>query len=460
MTETKTNPLGSESIGKLMMKFAVPSIIAMLVGSLYNIVDQFFIGQAVGTLGNAATNIAFPFSTACLSLALLFGIGGASSFNLAMGRGDKEAAPYYVGNAVTMLTSCGIVLMVITLLFLEPILVLFGAPDDVMPYAKDYVLYTSFGFPFLLLSTGGGHLIRADGSPKITMLCNIIGAVVNTALDALFVLVFDWKMIGAAVATVIGQAVSAIIVIVYVCHYKTVKLKLKHFAVKLRYLVKIASIGMGSFFNQLAMMVVQVVLNNQLKNYGLLSVYGEAIPIACSGIVMKVSQIFFSVVIGISQGAQPIESYNYGAGNYRRVKKALVTALIYSGAVSLIAYTIYRIFPYQILQMFDDGTGGKLYFEFGVKFFNTFLFMNFLIFLQPVISTFFSSIGKAFKGVFLSLTRQIIFFLPLIILLPLYMNIDGILYAAPVADILSAMTAVVMMLFELKNFKRAEKGLK
>lgn len=460
MTETKTNPLGTESIGKLMMKFAVPSIIAMLVGSLYNIVDQFFIGQAVGTLGNAATNIAFPFSTACLSLALLFGIGGASSFNLALGRGDKEDAPYYVGNSVTMLASCGVVLMIITLVFLEPILVLFGAPNDVMPYAVDYVRYTSFGFPFLLLSTGGGHLIRADGSPKITMLCNIVGAVVNTALDALFVLVFDWKMVGAAIATVVGQVVSAVIVIIYVSHYKTVKLSLRHFAVKFRYLAKIASIGMGSFFNQLAMMVVQIVLNNQLKDYGLLSVYGESIPIACSGIVMKVSQIFFSVVIGISQGAQPIESYNYGAGNYSRVKKALGTALVYSGAISIIAYIIYRIFPYQILQMFDDGTGGELYYEFGVKFFNIFLFMNFLIFLQPVISTFFSSIGKAGKGVFLSLTRQIIFFLPLIIVLPLYMAIDGILYAAPVADILSAMTAVIMVLFELRNFKKAELNLK
>lgn len=212
-TEEKRNPLGHEPIGKLMMKFAVPSIVGMLVGALYNIVDQLFIGHAIGTLGNAATNIAFPFTTSCLALALLFGIGGASAFNLNLGKGEKESAPYYVGNAVTMLILCGIALMSVTLLFLEPLLTLFGSPAEVMPYAVEYVKVTALGFPFFLLGTGGGHLMRADGSPGMTMLSNIIGALINVVLDALFVLYFQWGMAGAAWATIMGQFVSGMIVL-------------------------------------------------------------------------------------------------------------------------------------------------------------------------------------------------------------------------------------------------------
>ncbi|MBO5347036.1 MAG: polysaccharide biosynthesis C-terminal domain-containing protein, partial [Lachnospiraceae bacterium] len=298
MEQKKTqNPLGVAPVSKLMVKFAVPSIIAMLVGALYNIVDQFFIGQRVGTLGNAATNIAFPLSTSCLALALLFGIGGASCFNLALGRGEKDKAIHFVGNALLMLTICGTSLCLITQVFLTPLLVAFGAPDDVLPYAQAYVRITAFGFPFLLLTTGGGHLMRADGSPRMTMFCNLSGAVINTVLDAIFVLGFDWGMEGAALATVIGQVFSGVLVIRYMCHFKTAPLQKKHFKVQMRYTGQIMSIGMASFFNQLAIMLVQIVLNNSLKYYGALSVYGESIPLACAGIVMKVSQLSFSIVI-------------------------------------------------------------------------------------------------------------------------------------------------------------------
>lgn len=206
--------LGSAPITSLMIKFAVPSIIAMLVGALYNIVDQLFIGHAVGQLGNAATNIAFPFSTSCLSLALLFGIGGASCFNLNMGRGEREKAPYFVGNATVMMLICGAVLLVVTQIFLTPLLKLFGSPAEVLPLAEEYVRITSLGFPFMIITTGGGHLIRADGNPKMTMVCNLLGAGINTVLDALFVLGFDWKMSGAAWATVIGQVISGTVAIV------------------------------------------------------------------------------------------------------------------------------------------------------------------------------------------------------------------------------------------------------
>ena len=454
MNQEVNNPLGSAPVGKLMTKFAVPSIVAMLVGALYNIVDQLFIGNAVGTLGNAATNIAFPFTTSCLALALLFGIGGASCFNLNLGRGKIKEAPYFVGNAVTMLVILGTFLLIVVQLFLKPLLVLFGSPADVLPYAVSYVRITAIGFPFLLLGTGGGHLMRADGSPKMTMISNITGAVINVVLDALFVLVFKWGMEGAALATIIGQFVSALIVINYLRHFKTAPLIKDYFIPKLKYIKDIALIGMGSFFNQLAMMLVQIVLNNLLKKYGALSVYGESIPIACAGIAMKVNQIFFSVIIGIAQGSQPIESFNYGAGKFARVREAYKLAVIAGTTISLFSFVIFQVFPRQLLALF--GEGSPEYFEFGVKTFRLMLFFTWLNALQPITSTFFTSIGKAIKGVFLSMTRQIIFLLPLILFLPMVMGIDGILTAGPIADVLSGITAVILVSAEFKNMRKLE----
>lgn len=448
-TEEKRNPLGHEPIGKLMMKFAVPSIVGMLVGALYNIVDQLFIGHAIGTLGNAATNIAFPFTTSCLALALLFGIGGASAFNLNLGKGEKESAPYYVGNAVTMLILCGIALMSVTLLFLEPLLTLFGSPAEVMPYAVEYVKVTALGFPFFLLGTGGGHLMRADGSPGMTMLSNIIGALINVVLDALFVLYFQWGMAGAAWATIMGQFASGMIVLLYLRKFKTAELKKKYFIPSMKYIGAIAAIGMASFFNQLAMMLVQIVLNNSLKHYGALSIYGEAIPIACAGIVMKVNQIFFSIIIGIAQGTQPIESFNYGAKNYKRVKEAYYLASIAGGMISVSSFFLFQFAPGWLLGLF--GEGSPEYFEFGIKTFRVMLFFTWLNFLQPITSTFFTSIGKSIKGVFLSMTRQIIFLLPLILLLPRFWGIEGILLSGPVADLLAAIAAVWMVFVEFKK---------
>ena len=454
MTEEKINPLGSAPVGKLMMKFAIPSIIGMLVGALYNIVDQLFIGHAIGTLGNAATNIAFPFTTSCLALGLLFGIGGASCFNLTLGRGRKEEAPYFAGNAAAMLVICGTVLLLIAQLFLEPLLELFGSPADVLPYAKSYVRITAIGFPFMLLGTGGGHLMRADGSPKMTMISNITGALINVVLDALFVLVFKWGMEGAALATVIGQMASAGIVICYMRRFKTARLEKKHFILNFRYIKQIAAIGMGSFFNQLAMMLVQIVLNNSLKHYGALSVYGESIPIACAGITMKVNQIFFSIIIGIAQGSQPVQSFNYGAKNYKRVKDAYRMAIKAGLAISICSFVLFQTIPRQLLALFGEGT--PEYFEFGVKTFRVMLFFTWFNCMQPITSTFFTSIGKAIKGVFLSMTRQILFLLPLILLLPTFWGIDGILLAGPIADFTAGITAVLMVIYEFRKMGRNE----
>ncbi len=446
--------LGNAPVTSLMVKFAVPSIIAMLVGALYNIVDQLFIGQAVGPLGNAATNIAFPFSTSCLSLALLFGIGGASCFNLNMGRGEREKAPYFVGNAAVMMLLCGVLLMVITKLFLTPLLNLFGSPADVLPLAQEYVRITSWGFPFMIITTGGGHLIRADGSPRMTMLCNLLGAVINTGLDALFVLGFQWGMAGAAYATIIGQIISGTVAIIYLTRYKTVHVGLKHLRIRWKYTGRIMAIGMASCINQLAMMVVQIAMNNLLKHYGALSAYGESIPIAVSGIVMKVNQITFSIVIGLGQGAQPIISFNYGAEKFERVRKAFRSAITVGAAVAVAAFILFQLFPREIIAAF--GTGSDEYFDFGVKFFRVFLFFTWLNCLQPIASTFFTSIGKSVKGAFLSLTRQILFLLPPMIVLPLFMGIDGILWSGPLADLLSGIACVIMLIVEFRIMRRQE----
>ncbi len=449
------NPLGTEPISKLMLKFAIPSIIAMLVSSVYNIVDQLFIGQAIGTLGNAATNVVFPLNISCTALALLFGIGGASCYNLALGRGERERAPQFMGSALSMLVISGIILFLITELFTTPILIAFGTPDDVYPYAEEYVRAVAVGFPFLLLTTGGGHLIRADGSPRMTMICNLSGAILNIFLDALFVFGFKWGMAGAAWATVIGQFVSGLLVIIYMIKFKKAELKPHHLIVKFRCVTEVAAIGMASFFNQVAMMVVQIVMNNLLKHYGALSVYGAATPIAISGIAMKSNQLFFSVIIGIAQGSQPIESFNYGAKKYDRVKKALGLALASSGCISVLSFVVFQTMPRQILELFGNGT--EEYFTFGVMFMRTFLFGLFLNFLQPVTSTFFTSIGKPIKGVFLSMTRQIIFLLPLLIVLPRFMGVEGIIYAAPIADFAAAATAVVMIFIEMRAIRKLEK---
>lgn len=447
--EERKNPLGELPVGTLLRKFAIPSIVAMLVSALYNIVDQFFIGHSIGELGNAATNIAFPLSISCTSIALLLGIGGASAFNLAMGEGDKERAPFYIGNSATALAGLGLILAIITEVFLDKLLVFFGSPMDVLPYAKEYTRITAIGFPMLILQTGGAHLVRADGSPKYSMIVNMTGAVINTILDALFIFKFNWGMKGAALATIIGQFVAGAMVIAYLANYKTIKLKLKHFLIHLQYVSRSASLGTASFFNQIAMMVVQIIMNNSLKYYGAQSVYGESIPIACAGIISKVGMMFFSFIIGISQGLQPIVSFNYGAKKYERVKKATKLALFVSLLISIGSFLVFQIFPRQIIGLF--GEGSEDYYNFAVRYFRIYFFFVFINFVQPIISNFFTATGRPQRGMFLSLTRQILFLIPLLIILPRFFGINGIIYSGPIADAIAVTVTIIMGVTELSN---------
>ncbi|MDE6853363.1 MAG: polysaccharide biosynthesis C-terminal domain-containing protein, partial [Lachnospiraceae bacterium] len=368
-----------------------------------------------------------------------------------MGKGQPKQAVYYLGNAAVMLFACGVVLSIISLLFLEPLLCFFGSPDNVLGYAKIYTRIVALGFPFLILTTGGGHLIRADGRPAVSMLCNLTGAIVNVVLDALFVSVMHKGMAGAAVATIAGQLLSGGMTIWFLSHCQTVTICRKHLKLQRSVLVRIVSLGTAPCSNQLAMMLVQIVMNKSLKYYGLRSVYGEAVPIACAGIITKVNQVFLSFIIGLSQGLQPIISFNYGAKQYQRVRKAYYCAITCGFVLALTAFSLFQFAPRQIISIF--GNGSKEYYRFAINYFHVFLFCTFINFLQPISSNFFTAIGKPKRGTFLSLTRQIIFLLPLLMIIPIFAGIDGIMYAGPVADGLAAAVAAVMV---CREFRRKE----
>ena len=348
-----------------------------------------------------------------------------------------------------MLFLSGVVITLVTLIFLRPLMMFFGSPDNVLGYAMEYTRVTAVGFPFLLLSTGGGHLLRADGRPHMTMICNMTGAVINTVLDALFVFGLEWGMRGAAFATVIGQVIAAALVVWGLSKCKTVRLEKKHLIPGYRHVGRIISLGCASWVNQIAMMVVQIVMNKSLKYYGALSVYGESIPIACSGIITKVNMLFMSFVIGLSQGLQPIAGFNYGAGNYARVKEAYKKDIICGASLAVFFFLMFQIFPRQIISVF--GSGSEEYYKFAENYFHIFLFFTFVNFMQSISSNFFTAIGKPKRGAFLALTRQILFLLPLILIFPLFMGIDGIMYAGPVSDFMAAAVAAVMVLRELKR---------
>lgn len=443
------NPLAVEPIGSLLRKFAIPSIVAMLVGALYNIVDQFFIGQKIGELGNAATNVAFPLTTVCVALALLFGIGGAASFNLTMGEGDSQKAARFAGNAISMLFISGVIFSVFTQIFHKPMLSFFGSPGPVMDYAATYTRITSLGFPFLIFTSGGGHLIRADGSPKYAMLCNLSGAIVNTVLDPIFIFGLDMDMAGAAWATVIGQFVSFLLAVRYFSRYKTVRITARHLIPNLKHTGRIAALGAAPSFNQGAMMAVQITMNKSLTHYGALSVYGESVPLAAAGIINKVAMIFFAVVIGISQSMQPIVSFNYGAKRPERVKRAYFLAIRAGFVISVAAFFMFQIFPKQIISLF--GEGSDKYYAFAVSYFRIYMFFTFINFIQPISSNFFTAIGKPVKGIFLSLTRQLLFLMPLLLTFPLFMGIEGIMYAGPAADLIAAFVSAGLIYLEFRR---------
>ena len=419
------NPLGYKPVGKLLKSLAIPAIIANLVNALYNVVDQIFIGQGIGYLGNAATNIAFPIITMCLAIGLTLGIGGASNFNLELGKGYPEKSKHTAGTAASTLIIIGIILCISVRIFLEPLMKSFGATDKILEYSMEYTGITSYGIPFLLFSIGVNPLVRADGNAKYSMIAIVIGAILNTILDPLFMFVYNWGIAGAAWATVISQIVSATLLLIYFPRFKSVKFSLNDFIPQLHYLKRIISLGFASFIYQFSNMIVLVTTNNLLKIYGKNSIYGSDIPIAVFGIVMKINVIFIAIVLGLVQGAQPIFGFNYGAKNYHRVRETMRLLLKVTFSIATILFIIFQVFPKQIISLF--GEGDKLYFEFAIKYTRIFLAFISLNSIQISIATFFPSIGKAIKGATVSLTKQLIVLFPLLLILPRFFGVKGVI---------------------------------
>ena len=442
------NPLGYKPVGKLLKSLAIPAIIANLVNALYNVVDQIFIGQGIGYLGNAATNIAFPIITMCLAIGLTLGIGGASNFNLELGKGYPEKSKHTAGTAASTLIIIGIILCISVRIFLEPLMISFGATDKILEYSMEYTGITSYGIPFLLFSIGVNPLVRADGNAKYSMIAIVIGAILNTILDPLFMFVYNWGIAGAAWATVISQIVSATLLLIYFPRFKSVKFSLNDFIPQLHYLKRIISLGFASFIYQFSNMIVLVTTNNLLKIYGKNSIYGSDIPIAVFGIVMKINVIFIAIVLGLVQGAQPIFGFNYGAKNYHRVRETMRLLLKVTFSIATILFIIFQVFPKQIISLF--GEGDKLYFEFAIKYTRIFLAFISLNSIQISIATFFPSIGKAIKGATVSLTKQLIVLFPLLLILPRFFGVEGVIYATPLTDLVAFTVAIIFLINEFK----------
>jgi Na+-driven multidrug efflux pump len=452
------NALGTEDIRKLVVKFSIPAVVSFLVTSLYNVVDQIFIGWGIGKLGMAATNVSFPLTTACVALQLLFGTGGAAVFNLNMGRGDAKTAAKSAGNALFLLAVTGILLAIITLVFLDKLLFTFGATELLMPYAIPYTRLAAIGFPFQVFAAGAGLLIRADGSPKFSMISVVAGAVFNLIFDPIFLFVFHMGIIGIALATVYGQMLSCVIVMFYLIRrFKTVKLTRGEFALDPKISGRVAAVGAAASLNQVAMMAVQITMNNGVRKYGATAqidaqTLGSEIPLAVVGAITKIQVLFLSVILGISQGCQPIINFNYGAKNIFRVKQAIKTALTAVMCCSVFSFVCYQLFPNEIMSIF--GTDDPLYLKFAVKYLRTYMFMVFASGLQPFATYLFTSIGKSKIGTLLTLTRQIVLLVPLLLILPLFWGLDGMLFAGPIADGLAAALAILLMAREFAAMRR------
>lgn len=449
---TIENPLGIKPIKKLLISFAWPAITANIINALYSIVDQIFIGQGVGYLGNAATNIAFPITTICLALGLMIGIGAAANFNLELGRGNPEKAKAVVGTSVTSLFIIGVILTILIHIFLEPLMYAFGSTDEILPYAKTFAGISSLGIPFLLLSISTNPMVRSDNSPKYSMYAIVLGAVLNIILNPIFIFGFGWGIAGSAWATVISQFISAAILLFYFPRFKSVKFYKEDFIPKFSLLKISIALGMTSFVFQGSSMIIQIVTNNLLNTYGSQSIYGNDIPIAVAGIVAKVNIIFVSIIIGLVQGAQPIFGFNYGAKDYNRVRETMHYMMKYAIIISVVFFAIFELFPKQIVAAF--GNGNELYFEFAVRYMRFFLLFTFINGIHISSSTFFSAIGKPKIGVTVALTKQMIILLPTLLILSHFFGIDGIIYATPITDICAFS---VSLFFLTREFRRMPK---
>ena len=453
--DNKKNILGTEKISKLLVKFAIPCVISMLVNALYNIVDQIFIGNKVGYLGNAATNIVFPITVICLGIALLFGDGAAAYLSLMLGKNQKEKANKGIGNAIVMTLIIGIIFLVIGTVFRKSLLTLFGVTEGIYPYAVEYMKYIVFGLPFMMSSIVMSSIIRADGNPKYSMFTMLVGAVLNIILDRIFLYNLMLGTKGAAIATMISEMVSFIMTICYLGRTKNFKISKETLKLEFSTIKTVASFGVSSFITQATITVIIILMNNALTKYGQNSIYGTDIPVSALGIVMKIYQIVNSIIIGIAVGAQPIFGFNYGAKKYDRVKKTYNLSIKIVLVITIIATLLFEICPKLIINIF--GKGNELYQDFAVKSFRIYLSLIILNGIQILTSIFFQAIGKPKKSTILSLSRQLILLVPLILILPKLFGVIGLLFAAPIADIITFVIVLAFIIEEMRILNGKEK---
>ena len=441
----------------LIAKYAVPSIISMLVGAAYNLTDQIFIGHVVGVLGNAASNVVFPTVTLSTAICMLLGIGTAANFNISQGAGRLDDAKKYVYTGLSATAIIGALTGILVFLLRGQIINLCGASTsgNVYPYAMDYLSISAIGLPFYIFASAAATTIRADGSPRYSMLFSIVGAVLNVGLDWLFMYPLGLGIKGAAMATVISQVVTFVLALLYFTGFKAFDIKLREIRISAAHMLNSMKAGVPTFINQILLMTTNIVLNNMLETYGAQSNYGADIPLAVSGVAQKTNMIMISFAVGLAQGCQPIWGYNLGAKDYQRVKGTYYRAFAAAFLIGVLFFAALQLFPREIVSIF--GTGSDLYFEFAEKYLKIYLMFVFFQNIQPVTVTYFSATDNPKQGLLVSLSRQGLFLIPLLIILPRYMGLQGVLVASPISDTLAFIVSVSMVLVSFRKFDSLKK---
>ena len=452
MEQENSQYLATERVGRLMLKFAVPCVISLLVAALYNIVDQIFIGWGVGMLGNGATNVVFPLTVAALAVATMIGDGACSFVSISLGRGDQERARRTVGNAMVLALASGLILAAVYLVGREPILWLFGATESNFAYAWDYFTWIGLGIPFYMFGQTMNPIIRSDGSPQFAMASTLAGAIANVILDPIAIFVLGWGVKGAAIATVAGQVITAVLALWYLFRMKAVKLDRPSFTLRPSLMAKFIPLGFCSFLSQISLVIAMAATNNMLRLYGGQSVYGEDIPLTVLGIVMKVFHIVISIVIGMAAGCIPVVGFNFGARRFDRVRELMWRLLTAEAVLGVVAFAVVELFPRQLIGLF--GSESELYEQFAVLTFRIYLCLIILACINKAAFIFLQSLGKPIQSTFLSLFREVILAVPLVMLLPRKFGLMGVLYSMPVSDAVAFVASVIIIVQTDRQLKR------
>ena len=461
--EVKRNTfLETEKVGRLMRQYAVPCVISLLVAALYNIVDQIFIANAdyLGSYGNAANTVVFPLTVVALAVAVMIGDGCCAYVSICLGADRKADAHRSIGNAVLLCIGCSLVLTAVYLVFMDPILTMFGGRVNAstFAYAKEYFFWITLGIPFYMFGQAINPIIRSDGSPRFAMVSTVIGAVANIILDPIFIFGCKWGMMGAAVATVIGQVLTALLSVWYLCHMKAVRLTRHSFGFFGALMAKFIPLGITSFLAQISLVISMAAVQNMCTKYGALDpVFGQAdyaqIPLAVLGIVMKFFQIVISVAVGLAAGCIPIVGYNIGAGRKDRARGLFSRLLAAEAAIGAIATLIVELLPYQLIGIFGAASESAYYTDFAVRSFRIYLCMMILATVNKGTFIFLQSLGKAIASTMISLVREVIFGVGFAVLLPVFFGLDGLLYSFPVSDIMTFIIAAVVIRFTYRELR-------